>query len=262
MPDNLQASEIALFVGVGMFVMIALGLAMVLFAVRAQKRFFEQRLKTHALELEYQRDLVQKNLLTQEEERRRIAAHLHDDVGSKLGVLHLSFFRLRQLKPEQDAYDLMLKEIDALIAGTLDRTRSISHELLPPALEDFGLNEAVKELCEQINKTGAVEIHFDSKLERSDVPDPNAELNLFRIVQELSNNTLKYAQASRIDVSLTKHAATRRFLYRDNGRGFDPNVLQSKGLGLKNLENRVKLLGGSLEISTAPGKGFEAKIDF
>jgi signal transduction histidine kinase len=262
MPDHLQASEIALFVGVGMFVMIALGLAMVLFAVRAQKRFFEQRLKSHARELDHQRELVQKNLLIQEEERRRIAAHLHDDVGSKLGVLNLSFFRLNQLKPEQEAYGLMLKEIEALIANTLDRTRSISHELLPPAIEDFGLGEAIKELCEQINKTGALEIRFDSELERSEIPDPDAELNLFRIVQELSNNTLKYAQASRIDVSLSKQAEKRRFVYRDNGRGFDPAVLQGKGLGLKNLENRVKLLGGSLEINTAPGKGFEAKIDF
>lgn len=262
MPDHLSASGIATFVVVGMCFMVFLGLAMVFFASRAQKRFFEQRLKTHALELEHQRNLAQHNLLTQEEERRRIASHLHDDVGSKLGVLHLSFFRLQQVKTDQNAYNQMANEIDNLIGGILERTRSISHELMPPAIEDFGLAEALREHCEQIQKTGAVDIHFQCNIDRADIPNHDDELNLFRIVQELSNNTLKYAEAKKIDLQLSKTDAVRQLRYYDDGQGFDPARLSGRGLGLKNLENRVKLLNGSLKINTAPGRGVEVIIDF
>jgi signal transduction histidine kinase len=262
MPDHLSASDITTFVVVGMCFMVFLALAMVFFASRAQKRFFEQRLKTHALELEYQRNLAQQNLLTQEQERRRIAAHLHDDVGSKLGVLHLSFFRLQQVKSDQQAYSQMAAEIDNLIGDILERTRSISHELMPPAIEDFGLAEALQEHCTQIRKTGAVNIHFQCNLDRTDIPDPDAELNLFRIVQELSNNTLKYANAKKIDIQLSKNVTARQLRYHDDGRGFDLSVLSGKGLGLKNLENRVKLLNGTLKINTGLRKGVEVLIDF
>lgn len=262
MSSDFQTSEIVLMVGLGILIMVALSLIMVAFAGKAQRRILQQRMDTQALELRYQQELVQKNLQTQEEERQRIAAHLHDDIGSKLGVLHLAFHRLIRLPAPSEEHDQMKAEIDDLIANALGRVRAISHELLPPTLEDFGLIEALKELCDHIRKTGALDVQLQTELERADTGDAATELHLFRIVQELCNNTLKYAQADRIIIQLQRRAGKKQLLYSDNGRGFDPDTVVRKGLGLKNLESRAKMIGAELNIQTAPGKGFHASVTF
>ncbi|MBL7804889.1 MAG: sensor histidine kinase [Saprospiraceae bacterium] len=256
------SSEILLFVGTGILIMVALAMLVVIYTGRAQRRILLQRMETQAAELRHQEELVQHNLATQEEERKRIASNLHDDIGSKLGVLHLTFHRLRRTETNTDQYAAMCEEIDGLIATTLDTTRRISHELLPPTLEDFGLQAALEELCEGIRKTGAVEINLDNQLERNEIGDATTELNLFRIVQELCSNTLKYARATRINILLLKTPTGRQLYYSDDGQGFDPDTSAGKGLGMKNLESRAKLINGNLTIQTAPGQGFEAKIDY
>ena len=262
MESGFQASEIFFFVGAGILIMIALALVVVAYTGRAQRRMLLQRMQAQAAELRHQEELVRHNLATQEEERKRIASNLHDDIGSKLGVLHLTFHRLRRTDAANDQYGAMCEEIDGLIATTLDTTRRISHELLPPTLEDFGLLEALQELCESIRKTGALEVQLDIDLERSDLGGADTELHLFRIVQELCNNTLKYAQADHIFIKLGKTNRGKQLSYRDDGQGFDPDKIKSRGLGMKNLESRAKTIGGAWHIRTAPGQGFEASVEF
>ncbi len=262
MESNLQPSEIVAFSGVGILIMVALALVMVSYANRAQRRILTQRMQAQAAELRHQQELVQRNLATQEEERKRIAAHLHDDIGSKLGVLHLTFHRLRRTEPSHIGYGPMCDEIDDLIANTLDSARLISHELLPPTLEDFGLSTAIEELCEQVRKTGALDITFERHLERAEIGGADTELNLFRIVQEMLNNTLKYAQASQVSIRLARENNQKKLTYHDNGSGFDPAALDRKGLGLRNLESRAQIIGGHFSLKTAVGQGFEAEVIF
>ncbi|MEO6039965.1 MAG: histidine kinase, partial [Saprospiraceae bacterium] len=181
-PPDFNTSEIVFLIGAGILIMVVLALVMIAFASQAQRRLLQQRMDAQAAELLHQQELVERNLRTQEEERQRIAAHLHDDIGSKLGVLSLSFHRLSRLRPEATEHEAMVGEINDLIATTMGRVRSISHELLPPTLEDFGLIEALKELCEQVRKTGAVEMQLDYQLERADLGPAMTELQLFRIV--------------------------------------------------------------------------------
>lgn len=261
-PSDFQASEIAFLVGAGILIMVVLALVMIAFASQAQRRILQQRMEAQTAELQHQQELVQRNMLTQEEERQRIAAHLHDDIGSKLGVLSLTFHRLARLRPATIEHEAMVGEINELVATAMGRVRAISHELLPPTLEDFGLIEALKELCEQVRKTGAVEIQMEYNLERSDLGPPMTELHLFRIVQELVNNSLKYARASRITIELLKTDQDKRLVYRDNGQGFDPSAAQHSGLGLKNLASRTRLLEARLAVETSPGNGFQAVVYF
>ena len=262
MESSLSATEIVVFFGAGILIMIALALVMVSYTNRAQRRIMTQRMETQAAELRHQQELLQRNLLVQEEERQRIAAQLHDDIGSKLGVLHLAFHRLRRTEDKEKQAESMYDEINHLISNALETTRRISHELLPPTLEDFGLLEALYEFFESIRKTGAVDIRFEHNLHRSDLPDAATELHLFRIVQELSNNSLKYAQAATIEVELLKNdAGAIRFHYRDDGRGFDLANTVSKGLGLRNLQNRAKMIHADMHIRTAPEQGFELTLE-
>ena len=237
-----------------------LWLLLVTLGNRAQIRKLNAALEKQSAELEQHQELLARNLGAQEEERKRIAAQLHDDICSKLGVLHLSFHRLRRSEPGNEAYNDMGEEINDLIAATLETTRSISHELVPPTLEGFGLIEALEELCELIRNTGSLDIRFEHNITREDLRDVNTELNLYRIVQELTNNTLKYAEASFIHLQLSKDEEMIRLTYSDNGNGFDPKNQESTGLGLKNIKNRIKIIGAQSQISTAPGAGFEMTL--
>ncbi|MEO6760023.1 MAG: histidine kinase [Saprospiraceae bacterium] len=261
-PRDFNTSEIVFLISAGILIMVVLALVMLAFASQAQRRILQQRMDAQAMELEHQQALVQRNLASQEEERQRIAAHLHDDIGSKLGVLSLSFHRLSRMGPEVAERLEMVDEINGLIAQTMGRVRSISHELLPPTLEDFGLIEAIKELAEQLRKTGSLDIRFDFNLVREELGSAVTELHLFRMVQELANNTLKYAGATLISIELLKTEQGKSLIYQDNGQGFDPSEIQSKGMGLKNLQSRTRIIEGCLEVDTSPGNGFRAAIQF
>ncbi|MFN0036968.1 MAG: sensor histidine kinase [Saprospiraceae bacterium] len=252
--------EIALFVGIAISTILALALIFASSKLRAQQRILAQRIEAQAVEIQHQQELLERNLGVQEEERKRIATQLHDDICSKLGVLHLTFHRLRRIEADNAQYDEMCDEINDLIANTLETTRTMSHELVPPTLEGFGLLEALDELCEQIRNTGAVDIRFEHNVTRTDLRDVTTELNLFRIVQELANNSLKYAEASYIQVQLMKDEEEIRLCYSDNGNGFDMEDNASKGLGLKNIKNRAKIIGAQCNISTEPGHGFEMTV--
>lgn len=262
MESSLSSSEIIIFAATGILIMVALALVMVSYSNRAKRNILTQRMEAQTQQLQHQQDLLEGNLMVQEAERQRIAAQLHDDVCSKLGVLHLTFHRLRRTQPDHKMYAEMCQEIDGLIGVTLETTRQISHELVPPTLEDFGLLEALKELCDQIRNTGTVDIEFKHNVSRAEIGDVNRELNIFRIVQELANNTLKYAGASLIRVNLNKEHDTISLQYADNGAGFDLGNIRSRGLGLKNVENRAKMIKANTAIHTAPGQGFEMLFTF
>lgn len=262
MGSNPQENNVIIFMAIGIVVMLLMALSLVLFFLLSQRKLNNAKIREQALELEHQQDLMQQNLLVQEEERQRIAAQLHDDIGSKLGVISLTFHRLRRLDEPDDEKIVIYEEVNDLIANTLEDTRRISHELLPPTLEDFGLKVALEEFCENVRKTGAVAIDLDYQLEKGAVKELRDDLNLFRIIQEMTSNTLKYAGASRIIIRFLQIENTRQLSYSDDGKGFDPADIKGKGLGMKNLENRVRMLKGTSTIKTAPGEGFAITISF
>jgi len=245
---------------VGILIMIALAFAFVLYFNRARQQILRQQMHTQQLELQYQEELLQKNLLVQEEERRRIASDLHDEISSKLNVLHLNMHRLKRMNTQTSDYDEAIEDINGLIANTLDTTRRISHELLPPTLEDFGFIEAVKELCQHVRQAGTVDMDFDSEVKREEIGDASVELNLFRIVQELINNSLRHGKADEITIRLLRHDAGFEMQYDDNGQGFDAALIEKKGLGLRNIESRMRIIGASYQVNSAPGKGFRINV--
>lgn len=260
MESNLSSSEIILFTAVGVLIMVALALVMVSYSIQAKRKILTQRMEAQTLQLQHQQELLEGNLVVQEAERQRIAAQLHDDVCSKLGVLHLTFHRLQRTQIKTPDYSDMCIEIDGLINITLETARRISHELVPPTLEGFGLLVALNELCDQIRKTGKVAVEFNYSVTRAEIGDVNTELNLFRVVQELANNSLKYSKADTIQIDLSKQDDLLKLSYRDNGVGFKLDKTISRGLGLKNVENRAKMIQAHTNMHTAPGKGFEMEF--
>lgn len=201
----------------------------------------------------------------QEQERKRFAQEIHDGIGPLLSTLKLSLQNLQtnfsnptKVEENQLEFGRLTDLIDAI---TID-IRSISHALLPYALVDFGLENALANLCELVQRQSKIKVDcFVSK--KKNRLSPTIELGLYRIAQELLNNALKYAGASTIAVQVIRHTSTVVLMVEDDGIGFDTSDPKNKqqGIGFKNVMARVESLNGSFSIESAVGDGVLATIE-
>ncbi|WP_026463836.1 PAS domain S-box protein [Adhaeribacter aquaticus] len=213
--------------------------------ISAVKRLEEENLQ---IRLNQQKALLLAILEAQEEERRRISESLHNGVGQMLYATKLNL--------EQATHSLPLvplEKANKLLDAAIQETRRVSHELVPIVLRDFGLTKAVEEMCEKFANSlirVKCEIEIESRLE------PYLELAIYRISQELLNNVIKHAHASKANLLLVQENEKVILRVRDNGQGIpvEPGII--KGIGLRSIADRIKLLNGTFIMNTPPsGKG-------
>lgn len=196
----------------------------------------------------------------QEMERKRLSREIHDGIGPLLSTLKLNLANIQdEVSLNDDALHKKFMNSNDLIDEVANDLRSISHNLLPKVLLDFGLIEALESLNEKVSTTKDIEptfLHtgFNTRLEQV------LELGIYRICQELINNTLKHARAKKISLQLIKSANTLRLIYEDDGVGFSVKSI-SNGLGIMNIENRIKAFEGELIFDSTIGKGMTATIE-
>lgn len=251
--EGLQDQEIPIFIVSGIVIMLSMALTLILFYSRAQRRLLSQKLESQEM-------ILQKTIMAQEEERSRIARELHDDIGSKLNVISLYMHRLKKGQDEKQLG--LVGEVQDVLKTSIDTTRRMSHELLPPTLEKFGLRVALEELCGGYEKAGS--ISFDLEVEGLDetLNDPMKALNLFRILQELIKNSALHGKAGQITIRYPFRKGQSAVYYQDDGQGVEKEKLtQAKGLGLSNIESRLNMIGGSWQFETSPGNGLKALIE-
>lgn len=259
--DLLVEKQVYLILTVGILVMLSLALAFVLFFNWSQKKIFQQQLLRQDLELSHQQNLLYGTIVAQEKERQRIAQDLHDDVGSKLNVIFLHLHRLRKLNKQSKNLQEPLIELHALLQTTIETSRRIAHDLLPPTLEKFGLSEAVEELCNHYERTEAISVTLQVETVHQSVLSKFEELTFYRILQELFHNTIKYASAKRIDIKLKTTSRHVQLTYKDDGKGFDMNDREVQtGLGLRNIANRMNMINGTYELKTMPSEGMSIQL--
>jgi|AntRauTorckE5430_2_1112549.scaffolds.fasta_scaffold02401_4 signal transduction histidine kinase len=253
---NLDGSHLSLFL-VGIFGMLGLSIALVAFIVIYQRRIFAQERLRQDEEKAHQKQLLTAAVDVQESERRRIASDLHDDIGSLLSATRLY---LRQLNPAATAerIDGIRNQSLTILDEMIQNTRRITHDLLPPTLAKFGFHAAAEDLCERIDHSGAIKVYFTTNTE--DRFDPKGEIALYRVLQELLNNTIKHAGAKTVRIEMDGGREALHLFYQDDGKGFDLATTKSKGLGLRNIESRVTLVGGSIRSDSAPGAGLKVTI--
>ena len=196
----------------------------------------------------------------QEQERKRLAREIHDGIGPTLSTLKMNLAHMEGdiSGPEANLTEKFKKSYQ-MIDEVADDLRSISHNLMPKVLSDFGLVAALETLCEKIDATKSIKVVFihngiDKRLSEA------VELGLYRISQELINNTLKYAEAKKINLQLLKRDGSLQLMYEDDGKGFYPDLISS-GIGLTNIENRTKALAGEVILDSQPGRGMTATIE-
>ncbi len=220
-----------------------------------RKRQVQSKLQLQA-EVMKQQDLSTKAVIAAEEnERKRIAADLHDGVGQMMSAakMNLSAFE-NDLPFKDDNQKNNFEKIISLVDESCKEIRSVSHQMMPNALLKSGLASAVKEFIDKLDsRVLKVNLHTEGLNERL---DSNVETVLYRIVQECVNNVIKHSGANILDISLIKDADGIAAVIEDNGRGFDSkNKTKFEGIGLKNIISRVQFLKGTVEFDSAAGKG-------
>ncbi|HEY0053955.1 MAG TPA: ATP-binding protein [Pedobacter sp.] len=202
------------------------------------------------------KDIMHVVLQTQEKERKRISESLHDSVSQLLYGIKLKLQHFKGNKEGNYSFD----DVFVLIEQAVTETRNISFELAPSILSDFGLPITLKEMADKLS-TSKLKIKTRVSGMQTRLP-LDFEINLFRIIQELVNNTIKHAQATEVMVEVTKKNELLNISVRDNGIGFKPAELDSSGSGLHSIKNRLDVLNGTMEIKSGEGDGSVVYIRF
>ncbi|WP_343330911.1 sensor histidine kinase [Polaribacter staleyi] len=255
-----QENQVITIVLIGVLMLLLMGVALLLFFFFSRKKIVEKELEKRNLEVTHQKEIIQSIIITQEEERKRIAQDLHDDISSKLNVINLNANLLKdgELSPEE--YLIVNNGILEATDKTLESARKIAHNLLPPILEEFGFKDAVEELADSFNNSRKINIAYTINYPNKYL-NPQNELHLFRITQELINNSVRHGKANNSTIHISQKNNKLIFSYTDNGIGFNTdNIDNKKGLGMKNIESRISLLNGQYSIGSEIGNGFKILI--
>lgn len=202
-----------------------------------------------------QKDRFRVVLDTEDKERKRIARELHDGLGQMLSTVRL-------LVSDMDETNTQPKVVRSLKAldTTIDEVRNISHNMMPIQLINSGLKAALEELVDTINSTNKLSIKF--KMESYLSLDESVSIAVFRAVQEIISNSIKYSEASEIKFSILSEGEILKVMVTDNGKGFDTKLIsESKGIGWSNVYARMELIGGHVSIFSKPGEGTTVRLE-
>jgi signal transduction histidine kinase len=206
------------------------------------------------------RDLAGRLIEAQEDERKRIAMELHDDLNQKLAVLAIELTRLEdQLEDASPQVHEQLRALEELASSLSEEVRRLSHSLHPATIQHVGLVAGLRSLCAAFGKEKDIAIEACLP-ELARVPSPAVALSLYRIAQGAFQNVRKHSQASEVRVSLTESQNTLRLSILDDGVGFDPErVGREAGLGLVSMKERCRLQRGTLRVRSSSGAGTEVE---
>jgi two-component system, NarL family, sensor kinase len=238
--------------------MLSLTVGIAVFISIYQKKMLQEQDKRRVMEIDYQQKMIQSQIESQETERKRIAADLHDSIGSllwaaKLNVAYLG--RSVNLDGElKDSYTETMKMLDQ----SIDSVKRISWELTPEAFQHSGLSSSIRELCSRLNGKGLTLI-FDEENESFFWHD-NRALMAFRIVQELVNNAVKHSGGDTITITLKWDEQVVQIHVNDNGKGFTLDDKVRKGVGWWNITHRADGIGAKIKIFDNLNNGSHIQI--
>jgi signal transduction histidine kinase len=232
---------IALWIAIALVVVISLILYIILFTRLYFKRIIKEQEKLTKAKIDYQKQMLYDSILIQEQERNRTAANLHDGLISKLNIIKLSLFSGKSVD-----------EIGNMLEDTCTLARGITHDLCPPLVEELSIEELIDDLLLPLSNSLNVQFHRQSI--GNEPLASEHKIQILRIAQEVINNSLKYAQSESLTVYMHTSKKYLSLKIEDTGIGFD-TTKQHKGLGLKNIELRVQVLGAHYKIKSKPNKG-------
>lgn len=245
-------------------VLIILAGFIVLFMFFYQTRVERHRREMQRLQEEFEQELLKTQIELQEQVLGEISSEIHDNMGQMLTVIKINLNHLARLKSVDDTARQLADETKEQVIGVIEDMRSLSKTLSQDYIADFGIAQAITLEMERIRHTGVINTSVDIRGDNLPI-SPKAELMLFRISQELVNNALKHADAKNLDILLDYNDESLKMVVADDGVGFDTLEVGERdgrdtGRGLKNMQNRVKIIGGVLTLETSKGRGTKVEI--
>jgi len=238
-------------------VLAALGISLLILSIGFLLYRQRQRRKLEAERQQAEKAQFRAVLAAEEQERRRIAGELHDGIGQLLSTTKLQLSNISHI-PESSQTDFL--SALHLLDDSVVEVRQISHKLAPPALLRGGLLKALRDLARMVQKTDKTS--FVTNFSQLSHISTEQEIHLYRIIQELVNNSLKYAACSQIKLTITEIADELHIYFEDNGKGFDVDHMlgQGSGLGWQSILGRLKLLEGEAQLESNVNAGTHVTI--
>lgn len=262
-----QINNVFLFLA-GTFGLLLMAVGFIVFVLIYKKRVFAQKHAIQALETKYHKEMLKIAIETQEKERRRIAENLHDEVGALLSLVKLNASRVYEEAGSDEIREITDKTIK-VVDETILNVRRITKDLLPATLDKFGLEAALKELCQKVNEaTDTVQISYAIERAHKNISlIKELKLSIYRVLQELINNALKHAEATKIGISIKIADASVLLKVEDNGIGFDVEKYNERkksnaGLGLQNIKSRISVYDGKISFMEGLSKGTIVTVTF
>lgn len=241
--------ELIIFIGTSGTLIVVIGF--IFFVLTSQQKRLKKDLEIIELKELRQKEATLAAFRGQENERQRISKDLHDGIGSSLSSIVWDINRLRMRYPANARLHEELNEIKSSVINVINDVRNISHDLMPYPLQNHDLSGAVEQLVDKANRADGISAEF--KYSGNPVKLTFEEEKLtFRCIQELINNTIQHGGAKSISVYFKWLLDKLIIIVSDDGKGFDfyQEIKSSKpGLGLKNIQNRLEVLGARLEFS-------------
>lgn len=256
---EIRQKNILLYILLGGFA-IAIIISVMIYKNITQKAIIQKKMIA-ALEQEKQLVATKTILQAQESERSRMAKDLHDGLGGMLSGIKLNLSSIAEnIQATEKDKQLFFKSMGQL-DNAINEMRRVAHNMMPEALLKFGLTEAIKDFCETINESNACKLKL-THIGNLPQLEQSTEIIIYRIVQELVNNSIRHGRSKNIFIQLIKHEQGITVTVEDDGSGFDESQLNNiKGTGLLNVQSRVDYLKGSCEIKTEKGNGTSINIE-
>jgi len=206
-------------------------------------------------QLEFSRRLIE----SQESERKRIATELHDGLGQNLLIIKNKLLVALQTLGKEAPPTQQVEEASEVVSNTIEEVRSISHNLRPHQLDQLGITKTLRSIIRQMKESTSIDV----TAEIDDIDAlllPEQEISLFRIVQESFNNIIKHSNATTVTLSLKKTVDSLAITIRDNGVGIDQADERRNGFGMSSMQERARILGGTIEITSRLGEGTTVQL--
>ncbi|MDM5246017.1 PAS domain-containing sensor histidine kinase [Lysinibacillus sp. G4S2] len=219
----------------------------------------DQTLQLKEEEARISKLIIKQLIEAKEEEHKRLAQELHDGVGQSLFTISVALQAIESYVKDNEKLNTYIEEVRNELGQVMNDIKLYSYQLRPQSIDQLGISPTLGTLVDSVQKVHpGISIVFETDFEER--CHPSVEINIYRVVQEALHNIVKYAKASKVVIRLEKKAGDLALYIEDNGVGFDLQLVKKEGLGLKHMEERITLLGGSFNITSAYDKGTKISI--
>lgn len=230
--------------------LFVLGVFLAFFFIFHNKKMIQNKDEIQRLELEKAKKTLVDSIQVQEAERARIGSDIHDDLGPTLSAMKL---KINNLSSEKLTSERDVKQLKMMVDETIKSIRSLSHSLYPNTLEKYGLKTAIEELANRIESS---QLNFKTQIEKEiENLEFYTQINIYRIIQEFCNNSIKYSNCTAITISVQKEDDKFAVHVSDNGDGFDTTNKSNHGIGIRNMEMRANAINFDFSLNSSIGKG-------